>query len=386
MTVKYLTKEEKPESRWLWDEAFPEDSESFKDYYFKEKSKDNRILAIIGMADGTAAPVKDAGEERLPSQKPLPGAKTAVSWRIEAMIHLNPYLLQAGSCHWKVDYLVGVATRREKRHRGYMTMLLKKILKDLHEEQMPFCFLMPANPEIYLPFGFTFIFRQPKWEWRPGVAKKLRKHSLLPDAANGKDDRYLAEAASWMNRWLEERYQVFAIRDEAYLHRLAREIASEDGNLDIWYDGDRIAGIQSEWGLDKREQRLLYAKEKYVQMEDEPKPAIMARIISPERFLEAVGLWEEVTEQEICIRLRVDDSLIDESGQTWIWYVGHGGSRLEKRSDDSMFRAADREAPDLELTVTELTAWILGGEMPGQAERYAGYIKPLCRVFLDEVV
>ena len=80
------------------------------------------------------------------------------------MVQMNPYLLQAGGRRWRVDYLVGVATRKEKRHQGYMRRLLERMMADLREEQMPFCYLMPAAEAIYRPFGFTYIFRQPEWE------------------------------------------------------------------------------------------------------------------------------------------------------------------------------------------------------------------------------
>ena len=38
--LKYLNGQEKERCRSLWEEAFPEDSQSFVDYYFKEKMKD----------------------------------------------------------------------------------------------------------------------------------------------------------------------------------------------------------------------------------------------------------------------------------------------------------------------------------------------------------
>ena len=44
--IRYLNGDEKGASRDLWEEAFPEDSRSFDDYYFLEKMKDNRILVL----------------------------------------------------------------------------------------------------------------------------------------------------------------------------------------------------------------------------------------------------------------------------------------------------------------------------------------------------
>ena len=44
--IHYLQGEEKARSRKLWEEAFPEDSQAFRDYYYTEKTKDNEILVL----------------------------------------------------------------------------------------------------------------------------------------------------------------------------------------------------------------------------------------------------------------------------------------------------------------------------------------------------
>ena len=44
MKNRYLSNEEKRACEGLWSEAFFEDSDSFREYYFTEKVKTNRIL------------------------------------------------------------------------------------------------------------------------------------------------------------------------------------------------------------------------------------------------------------------------------------------------------------------------------------------------------
>ena len=44
--IRYLEQEEKGRTREIWEEAFPDDSKSFVDYYYKEKMKDNRVLVF----------------------------------------------------------------------------------------------------------------------------------------------------------------------------------------------------------------------------------------------------------------------------------------------------------------------------------------------------
>lgn len=357
--IRYLTEEERGLSRDLWEEAFPEDSRSFDDYYFSEKIKENRILALC--ADG----------ERLSASS------------IESMIQLNPYEIQAGSCIWRADYLVGVATRKNRRHRGYMRQLLLRMMEDMRREEMPFCFLMPAAEAIYRPFGFTYIFDQPRW-------------SLKEEGLNRRNAaEVIGEVSRWMNQWLSERYQVFSLRNEKYTKMLLAEISSENGVLEALYQDGRLVGLQGIWGLEKREQRLLYAEDGLLKQEGEPRPAIMARIISPEQFVKAVRRkpLKAGEEREMEISLFLEDPLIPENQGLWTWYLTQDGSRLEKADDEKIREFSGEKAADrvqkkeiLRLTITELTSWLFGYEIPKAAEPWASLVQPLQGVFLDEVV
>ena len=89
MKLKSLTAEEKKLSRALYEEVFSEDSESFVDYYYTEKTEDNQIYVI-----------EEAGE-------------------IRAMLHLNPYKLLVNGSEKDANYIVAVATQQSYRKRGY---------------------------------------------------------------------------------------------------------------------------------------------------------------------------------------------------------------------------------------------------------------------------
>lgn len=345
--IRYLNGEEKLKSRELWEEAFPEDSRSFDDYYFAEKLKDNRIL-VREDEDG----------------------------QIASMIQLNPYRIQAAGRQWQVDYLVGVATRRTCRHRGYMRSLLLKMMADMREEGMPFCFLMPADEAIYRPFGFTYIFRQPSYQLKTDV--KLEQKELIPWQDSAAGSRFLTEVAAWMNQWLEERYEVFAVRDLAYVRRLLKELASEKGSFRLLYDQERMVGMIGDWGL---EQRLLYCQEAYVQETQPSKPAIMARIIAPDVFVRAVCLKREYPREEAVVRLHLSDPLIADNDGWWQWHLNRESSWME-RTDG----AAGADCYELALTVDELTAWLFGYQVPEQAKELEAVVMPLQGIFLDEIV
>lgn len=340
--MRYLETSERMLSRDLWEEAFPEDSRQFGDYYFSEKIKDNRVLVL---------------EE---------------NGRIDAMIQLNPYELQVKDQRWKIDYLVGVATRKDRRHRGYMRRLLAKMMADMRAEQMPFCFLMPADEAIYRPFGFTFIYDQPWFGWKGEMAYERKRVSLESEDS-------LAQASDWMNRWLKERYQVYAIRDRAYVGRLVKEIASEQGTLELVFDGNHIIGAESFWGIEKKVQRLLYAEASYIKEVKNPKPAIMARIIDMEHFMQVICLKQTVEKETETIILQMEDPLVPENQGTWRWTLNHETSWLEKLETSVI-------APDLTLTITELTAWLFGYDTPEAAAAFSDVIQQLQGVFLDEVV
>lgn len=355
--LTYLSGEEKLETRELWEQIFDEDSASFLDYYYSEKIRDNRILAI--REDGA----------------------------IQSMVQMNPYVICARGRRWRVDYIVGVATREEKRHHGYMRQLLLAMMADMRAEEAPFCFLMPADEAIYRPFGFTWIFRQPQWKRKEGNGI-----CSVPFTGMGKPGtwaghaRYTAEMAEWMNRWLAARYQLYAVRDEAYLRRLLKEIASENGQVELLYRADTMIGMQSEWGWNRREQRFLYCDSSYVEEAAEPKPAIMARVITPEVFVRVIRLKSTVLEQERQIRLALEDPLIPENEGLWNWHLNRQTSWLEPVNETERIRELAACEEDLRLTVTELTEWLFGYAVPKAAEPFADVVEPLNGVFLDEVV
>ncbi len=348
--IAYLNHQQKAECRMLWEEAFPEDSKAFDDYYFAEKIKDNRVLALYD-------------EEEIAS-----------------MIHMNPYRIQVRNQVWYSDYIVGVATGKDKRRKGYMGQLLKRMLKEQAGEGMPFNFLMPAAAAIYTPYDYVYIYDQPVWKLKqeyaqPGV---LERKPLLPGDSRLDNRTYVASIAAWMNRWLEQRYQVYARRDETYLLRLFKELASENGTFDILYDGGSVIGHQSVWGTKEREQRLLMCEPGYVQNEA-AKPAIMARIVCLKQFVRAIRLTREAAAKndEVVIPVRVSDPLLPENDGEWNWHLNRQTSWLEP---------GETGASEVTMNIGELTEWLFGYHCPEAAMPYADVVDVLHGVFLDEIV
>ena len=104
----------------------------------------------------------------------------------------------------------------------------------------------------------------------------------------------------------------------------------------------------------------------------------MARIISPETFVRAVRLRDRVKAEEVVISLALEDPLIGENQGIWRWHLNHQTSWLEPGETAG--------GEPLRLTVTELTAWLFGYEIPEAAKTWETVVQPLQGVFLDEVV
>lgn len=371
LALKYLGQEEKGRSRRLWEQCFDEDSWSFVDYYYREKCKDNRILVL--------------------EEKDGQGDK-----RIVSMLQRNPYRIVWNEKEYRLDYLVGVATDPDRRHRGYMRMLLNRTFADQYQERMPFTFLMPADPAIYRPFSFAYVYDQPFFCLnRRGEG--LRRVPV-------RQESQILMAGEWLSGWLEKRYRLYALRDPAYMLRLKQETDSEQGIWELLYDRDRLAGMECFWGTGKRERRFLYGEDEWVKEEKAPRPAIMARIIHLEEFMKQICLAEDAGPSSRTIALRVLDRHIPQNQGLFAWRLAKTGSQLQRipegpgRQDFGDMLPGWRGREDLTLDIGSLAGWLMGyvgleslleGKSQGAA-RADGFamppLQPAAGIFLDEVV
>ena len=135
------TPEEQERTKALYREIFPEDTEAFLDFYYKERPK--RILAME--EDG----------------------------QIIAMLHLNPFLLSFFGKEITASYIYAVATKKEKRRQGIMGELLRYAFQLLKEEGEVFCILIPVAESIYSPYGFRTVAKLALEESEPEEGKNV---------------------------------------------------------------------------------------------------------------------------------------------------------------------------------------------------------------------
>lgn len=242
MQVRKLFPEEHGTTRFLYEEAFPEDSAAFVDYYYTEVTAENQIYVAE----------EDGG--------------------IRAMLHLNPYRLSLNGEPNKLDYIVAVATQKEYRKRGYMAALLKQALGDMYREGKPFTYLMPAKESIYLPYDFRTVCEQ-IIPWYTGKPEINPEEELQPEQCET-----LARSAE---RYLAEHYQLYTLRDKKYYERIKQAYACDGGKIFVKVSDGRIIDCQ-----------YYYPPEKTSEEEDTEKcnPKIMVRIVDVKRMLMSMKL------------------------------------------------------------------------------------------------
>lgn len=260
-----LRQEEHIKTKSMWKEIFSDESESFLDYYYSEKIKDNEIYVI---EDGN---------------------------KIVSMIHLNPYDVRVGTEQYRLHYIVGVATDPEYRRRGLMAKLLNYVMDVMRERGEPFTYLMPVAKEIYEPFGFEFVCMKSMEEVK---GKELKNNPPELVLATEKDCKELAVFA---NSFLCN-YDVVAVRSEAYYSRMLLEFGSEHGGILLAKrDGKIVGAAHYAKGEQYEVNEFLFQEEKdfkhclyyltgnendtvfcKVDGKEETKPSIMAKVLLPD--------------------------------------------------------------------------------------------------------
>lgn len=347
MDIRYLHQQEKERSRELWEQCFPEDSARFLDYYYQEKCRDNQILVLEG----------ERGE-------------------ILSMAHQNPYRIVMPAGEYVLDYIVGVATDEKCRHQGYMRRLLTRMLSEQKARKNPFTFLMPASWKIYAPFGFDWIFDQPDFQLN-SLGKGLESYP----AADSPRER--EEVREWLGQWLSRRYQIYALRDAAYLDCQKKEIDSEYGEIFLLRDSaSRLRGMECFWGKEERERRFLYAEEPYLAANPSAKPAIMARILDLPEFMKSIRLKKRADGEKqdpVEFIINLSDPVLEENNGCFLVTVEENGSRI------SLLGGSREMVPS--LSIGALTQWLMGyGRAPKELTEEAEKIQTCGKIFLDEVV
>lgn len=356
ISYDYLTGEDRLETRRLYESCFPEDSASFTDYYYGERTANSRIAVR-----------KDSG-------------------LIVSMAHLNPYEVKLGESRQTLDYLVAVGTEEGRRRQGHYQDMFRKILGDQHEEGKPFTYLVPVNPEVYRPLGFAMMGRAPESRLAAGMADQVTVRRLRDE------DEDLRVIARLLDGWMDEAYEVHTVRSRAWLVQMIHELESDGGQMQCLMRDGEIVAVR---GLDDAsgKQRFLYGIPGVVENTGW-RPWNMGRITSLQHFLELFRL-----EKSGRLELTVDfaDPVITDNAGRYRWTLTESGSSAEKLlSAGPAAEDAEVNVGDADLTADSaaLLTWLMGICFPEKAmPALSGQVLDKCRqihvmqgVLLDEVV
>lgn len=350
--------------RDLWEEVFWEDSQAFTDYYFQEKAVRNHAFALKN------------GQEYV------------------AMLYLSPYpvMLRAGKqfvCR-EINYIVGVATKKEYRHRGYMDRLLKEALAFIRAKGQPFVFLMPADPRIYMPYQFTYIYDR-------GIYR-MRAENNSPEIRSLTEEEFhiLSDCAS---SFLKEHCDVFIRRDSLYYRGMEKELRVQNGGICFRAGTGKEAEGYFFYTEEEGKGEILEAVlpkgdgEWSIYNSGKKEPAIMGRIVDVKSMLSLMRAKKE----EIFCSMLIKDPIFPENEGIWKCRVTVGEAFINKE-EKGVLDGGKQPGYECEAGIEQLTAWVFGYKEAEESFRFSDKedreaticklrgIRRLCRVFINEIV
>ncbi len=229
-------------TRPLWEEVFSEDSPAFTEYYFQKKA----VLNTTFICRLLSAKRSDFSHDNVKKSK---GKTDFLSGEIISMVHLTPYEINIEGSICPSFYIVGVATKKSHRHRGLMAALLKRAFEYAKSLYCPFIFLMPADPVIYEPFGFSYVYSRPQYDVPVILSQKevyinsfplgdIHIHCMEKTAS----DAELKQLSAFADSTLKEQFDYYLKRTPAYYETLLAELASQNGCIFIFTINGQIEG------------------------------------------------------------------------------------------------------------------------------------------------
>lgn len=238
MSQKYtlckLEKESVSDTRPLYEKVFWEDQKVFVDYYYTYKAR-SCIAFVWKDENGT----------------------------IVSMLHLDPYRLcvktDRGEEQVKACYVVCVATQESHRHRGLMAGLLQAAEDYCTQQDVPFLFLMPADENIYLPFGYAFIYARKEYyvNYKERPCREDKEKELPACVSVEKIDGSVSEEnkselcklkqlVHFSNQWLYRHTDFYLYRDMRYYVNLLHELAAQKGGICLFMIDGKLEGYYAQ--------------------------------------------------------------------------------------------------------------------------------------------
>ena len=207
MKIERMTHDAVP---MLWHAGFPEDTDAFIDAYWREHS-DQMRAAMLRDDDG----------------------------EICAGLHVVPQTICVRGAAIPAAMVAGVATKKEKRRRGYAGMLLRDTAQKLRQSGVALAVLDPFRESFYEPYGYRTgsFYRDAVWARRQNVPIEktddiARLDRIYRASAADMSGYVLRTKDDWSFRLHDAALDgaaAFTLDDRAYA------IAQTDGEtIDVW--------------------------------------------------------------------------------------------------------------------------------------------------------
>ena len=372
--MRYLSKQEKTDTRALWKKCFAPVSPAFLDYYYTRKTKDNEILI----------------EE--------------VRGKLAGMLHRNPKWIYLKGAGVTSELLCGIAVDEEFRGLGIATSLLSRALRDEADAQIPFSFLVPVPGRTDLPCGFRYTIMAPEKQlfWWEGLG--LHERDSREDL-----DRELAD---FVNICLARDGGFFVQRTADYFRDLRRVHEAVGGGVKILQDEHGILTGYYHYYEENGERRIVEAvfrpafRDRHVPKGGERVPQMMTRITCLMTFLRCFTIPEEELEalrrqSEVAVHVRIDvrDPLIPANNGQFIWTFWEARSHLMIFDEERQHleeAIGHIEPMPVQMNVSDLAEWLFGavpfeelvriGSITGPEDslNILRLVKPLQHIFVRE--
>jgi len=180
----------------LWKVSFNEDPE-FLEKFFSERTSIDKIAVNI------------------------------VNNHIVSALHMLPYDIEIGAGIVKASYIVGAATFKQFRYKGYMEGLIIYTLNVMRERGVAICVLNPFNHDFYIKYGWetsTKLYKyklsnNKKFEIKPQIKLLYTQNDMLFKLwdFNRSDIRMVAVEGGYGYEEKEEFYTCTPLKDVEYV-------------------------------------------------------------------------------------------------------------------------------------------------------------------------
>lgn len=332
------------DTRPLWEEVFSEDSKAFTDYYYTQKAPGNTTFICRHLPTG----------------------------QIVSMVHLTPYEMALRGISLPTFYIVGVATRESFRHRGLMSTLLNKSFDYAAGLHCPFVFLMPANPAIYEPFGFSYIYSRPQYAIPENLfakevyingfsASEIRVQVLEKEASF----QTLNALADFASHTLSAQYDYYLMRTPSYYRTLLLELYAQNGCIYTFTLHNRLEGY------------FLYA-------EEEKSPFIQELLFS-NRLYSHIASMHYVNRTELSSALPTDSQPSQNSIMSTAFPIPLPESKPIIMAKNLLPAASDSIAAASHSEISAASIPASSFDIPFQIQDYVNYLSTH-KGFINEIV